>query len=131
MKIVIVILTMFILTGCGEKRVNNIDSNIEESRIKMNTNNEVVGLKKIDGLQIEKTITYENGISKVGIDVTNISDQVIVIDYIKMTYKTDDKEVVLSMPISDPVIPNQKIHSILTTDIDLTSATSVDYEFIK
>jgi len=58
MKIVIVILTMFILTGCGEKRVNNIDSNIEESKIKMNTNNEVVGLKKIDGLQIEKTIYF-------------------------------------------------------------------------
>jgi len=131
MKVLIAILLVFILTGCGGKSINNIENNIEEEKIKMNTNEEVIGLKKIDGLQIEKTITYENGISKVGIDVTNISDQVIIIDYIKMTYKTTDDEIVLSMPISDPIIPNQKIHSILTTDMDLTSAISVDYDFIK
>ena len=131
MKVLIAILSVFILTGCGGKSINNIENNIEEEKIKMNTNEEVIGLKKIDGLQIEKTITYENGISKVGIDVTNISDQVIIIDYIKMTYKTTDDEIVLSMPISDPIIPNQKIHSILTTDMDLTSAISVDYDFIK
>ena len=131
MKVLITVLFIFILTGCGSKNINNIENNIEEEKIKMNTNNEVVGIKKIDGLQIEKTITYENGISKVGIDVTNISDQVIIIDYIKMTYKTVDNEIVLSMPISDPIIPNQSVHSILTTDIDLTSAISVDYDFVK
>ena len=131
MKVLIAILLVFILTGCGGKSINNIENNIEEEKIKMNANEEVIGLKKIDGLQIDKTITYENGISKVGIDVTNISDQVIIIDYIKMTYKTTDDEIVLSMPISDPIIPNQKIHSILTTDMDLTSAISVDYDFIK
>ena len=129
---ILVITSIFVLAGCGKSK-KVVTPDVDEEKIKTNTNENVIGEKEIDGLKIEKSsIIYEDGITTLTTSVTNISNEVQVIDSIRITYTDEDgTRTELIGAIGEPITQNQTVYITSTTDIDLTNAVSVEYEIIK
>lgn len=129
---VLVVSSVFVLTGCGKNK-KVVTPDIEEEKIKTNTNENVIKEAEIDGLKIEKSsIVYEDGLTTLTTSITNISNEVKVVDSIKITYTLEDgTKTDLLAVIGDPITQNQTVYITSTTDIDLTNAVSVEYEIMK
>ena len=128
----LVVLSIFTLTGCGKEN-NNKSVKIDNEKIKTNTNEEVIKEVEIDGLKINRSsLVYEEGICTLTTSITNVSNDVIVVDSVKIIYSDKEgNETILLAPVGDPITQNQTVYVTSTTDIDLTNAVSVRYEIIK
>ena len=125
----ILMVSVLVLTGCGSKNTTRIP----EEKIKSNTNEEVIQTKEVDGLKIEKaSLVYEGGRTTLTTSVTNVTKEVIKVDYIKIKYTDDNgKETVLLGEIGDTLKPNEVVRITSRTDVDLTKAVKVEYEVVK
>lgn len=127
----IIVLSVFMLSGCGSKKPSEPQS--QEGKIKVNTNEDVIGSKEIDGLKIERaSLVYEDNLSTLTTSVTNTKEEDITIDYIEITYTDEDgKETILIGEVGEILKQNQVVYITSTTDVDLTKAIKAEYKIVK
>ena len=129
--VVMLILSVFTLSGCGSKKKN--EPIPQEQKLRVNTNEAVIGSKEIDGLSIAKaSLVYENGISTLTTSIRNISSDTINVDHVEITYfDNEGNTTVLIGEVGEAILKNQTVYITSTTDVDLTKAVRAEYVVVK
>ena len=124
----IVLAATLLLTGCGKKK--------EETKndVKTNTEENVVKDQEVDGLKMTNTsLTITNGISTLVTEVSNNTGSDYQLEEFTIIIKDKDGNVLATIPgyVGD-VIENGSTKTIDSSiDIDLSNASSVEYEIKK
>ena len=124
----VVLATTLLLTGCGKKKEepkNDVKSNTEENVIKD---------QEVDGLKMTNTsLTITNGISTLVTEVSNNTGVDYQLEEFTITIKDKDGNVLATLPgYVGETIENGSTKTIDSSiDIDLSNATSVEYEIKK
>ena len=124
----VVLATTLLLTGCGKKKEepkNDVKSNTEENVIKD---------QEVDGLKMTNTsLTITNGISTLVTEVSNNTGADYQLEEFTITIKDKDGNVLATLPgYVGETIENGSTKTIDSSiDIDLSNATSVEYEIKK
>ena len=122
-KLIVVILSLFILTGCNNSTVvNNSKVNNNESI----TKEQVVGNFTFSNI----SLIYEKGSSTFKVSVTNNTDTKLEVNKFNIILKTSsgDTITILNGYIGDEIEANTTIESSISSDIDLSEAYSVEFE---
>ncbi len=126
-----VLLITGILTGCGCKKRDKIESIVPqyEANFDITKEQEVEGLKFTD----VSLIINKNGISEFSAKVTNTNDEIYKLSTIKMIFKDKKGNLVdyFIGVIGSDITPNESRSLTFTTDKDLTKASQIEYEIIK
>lgn len=126
-----VLLITGILTGCGCKKSDKIESIVPqyEANFDITKEQEVEGLKFTD----VSLIINKNGISEFSAKVTNTNDEIYKLSTIKMIFKDKKGNLVdyFIGVIGSDITPNESRSLTFTTDKDLTKASQIEYEIIK
>lgn len=127
-------LTLF-ATGCGctKGKEENEGKNTEPETV-INTNEDVIKDQTFDGLQMTNTsLVTTDGISSLVTEVTNNTGSDYYLNEFTITVKNADGTVVATLPgYVGEVIRNGETKTINSSiDIDLSSATSIEYSVVK
>ena len=124
----IVLAATLLLTGCGKKK--------EETKndVKTNTEENVVKDQEVDGLKMTNTsLTITNGISTLVTEVSNNTGSDYQLEEFTIIIKDKTDNVLATIPgYVGETIENGSTKTIDSSiDIDLSNATSVEYEIKK
>lgn len=123
-KIIMIIISLLLITGCSANEQKNNNS-------KVNNNENITKEQTIGDFKISNvSLISENGSSTLKITITNTTDHNVNINDFKVTFKSKSGSVITILngfSIED-VEPNLGLDISLDSDIDLSKATSVEYE---
>ena len=92
-KIILILLLLVTLTGCG--KTNNEEVKEETEEIKYITSDTLKEEKEISGLKLEFiSLEYNKGISTLKVRVTNESDTESIEKYVNILYKNKEGNIV-------------------------------------
>lgn len=129
-KILIIILSLLIITGCGCKNKENNTRNETNSNIKTNNNKDFKKNQTIDGIEISSiNLSYQNEISTFTAVVTNKSSINKKIGIIDIIIKDENKNEIITLKgmIDKTMKINESASINASTSIDLTNAKYVEY----
>lgn len=127
-----------LVTGCGKSKETNKENKNEpinnESKVEINTNEDVIKDQNIDGIEITQTsLLYEDGLSYLNATVTNNTGTDYTLNEYRINVKDSDGNIIIAIPgYVGSVIKNgesKNMSSVVTED--LSKASSIEYEFIK
>lgn len=122
MKKIIIVIFLILLTGCNEK-----DELLEADKV--NLNDSVIENKTIGNISTSDTsVIYNQGLTTFKVTLTNNAEE-IYLNKIKVIFKTKNDSVITNLEgyIGQTLIDTTIIT--LTSDIDLTNAYSIEYNF--
>ena len=136
-KIILILLLLVTLTGCG--KTNNEETNNEETKkeeteeIKYITSDTLKEEKEISGLKLEFiSLEYNKGISTLKVRVTNESDIETIEKYVNILYKNKEGNIVYTaLGYIKKLSPKEDTILIVNDTIDLSNVESVEYEVIE
>lgn len=127
---IIIVLSLSLITGCGTKKEENNTKNEEN----YNTNEGVIKDQKVGELKFTNTslLTTENNSTLVTM-VTNPTDEDIEIRIFKINVKDKNGKTLATLEgYVGGVIPSKESREITSNvDINLDSATAIEYEMVK
>ena len=121
-KILIVMISILFLTGCGSK------STISNS--KLNNNENIIKDQTINNFSItDISLNYKKGTSTLKLTITNTLDQDVNINKFEVVFKTENGSVITTLDgkVIDSMKANESITLTLNTDVNLSEAYSVEY----
>lgn len=124
MKKIYILLFCIMWTGCSS-------SSISPTYIETNYNENIIKEQTIDGLYMNNvSVLYEKGFTTFQVDVTNQSGQDIIKKKFDVIFKTTSGVVITTLHGSlENVNVGSVFHVVLTSDIDLSDAYSLEYKF--
>ena len=130
-KIILILLLLVTLTGCG--KTNNEEVKEETEEIKYITSDTLKEEKEISGLKLEFiSLEYNKGISTLKVRVTNESDRETIEKYVNILYKNSEGNIVYTaLGYIKKLSPNESTVLIVNDTIDLSNVESVEYEVIE
>lgn len=138
-KMLIFMVLLLTITGCGSKKtensnepITNIAQNIQEQNDKIRS--KIMPNKIVDGISFENTILMiEDGATQIITNVKNTNDTDIQIENFNMIVKNIKEQVLTTIPsyIGGILAPNESKIIKSSIDISLETATSIDYELIN
>ena len=130
-KIILILLLLVTLTGCG--KTNNEEVKEETEEIKYITSDTLKEEKEISGLKLEFiSLEYNKGISTLKVRVTNESDIETIEKYVNILYKNSEGNIVYTaLGYIKKLSPKEDTVLIVNDTIDLSNVESVEYEVIE
>ena len=130
-KIILILLLLVTLTGCG--KTNNEEVKEETEEIKYITSDTLKEEKEISGLKLEFiSLEYNKGISTLKVRVTNESDRETIEKYVNILYKNSEGNIVYTaLGYIKKLSPKEDTILIVNDNIDLSNVESVEYEVIE
>ena len=130
-KIILILLLLVTLTGCG--KTNNEEVKEETEEIKYITSDTLKEEKEISGLKLEFiSLEYNKGISTLKVRVTNESDRETIEKYVNILYKNSESNIVYTaLGYIKKQSPKEDTILIVNDTIDLSNVESVEYEVIE
>ena len=130
-KIILILLLLVTLTGCG--KTNNEEVKEETEEIKYITSDTLKEEKEISGLKLEFiSLEYNKGISTLKVRVTNESDTESIEKYVNILYKNSEGNIVYTaLGYIKKLSPKEDTVLIVNDTIDLSNVESVEYEVIE
>ena len=130
-KIILILLLLVTLTGCG--KTNNEEVKEETEEIKYITSDTLKEEKEISGLKLEFiSLEYNKGISTLKVRVTNESDTETIEKYVNILYKNSESNIVYTaLGYIKKLSPKEDTILIVNDTIDLSNVESVEYEVIE
>ena len=130
-KIILILLLLVTLTGCG--KTNNEEAKEETEEIKYITSDTLKEEKEISGLKLEFiSLEYNKGISTLKVRVTNESDRETIEKYVNILYKNKEGNIVYTaLGYIKKLSPKEDTILIVNDTIDLSNVESVEYEVIE
>ena len=130
-KIILILLLLVTLTGCG--KTNNEEVKEETEEIKYITSDTLKEEKEISGLKLEFiSLEYNKGISTLKVRVTNESDRETIEKYVNILYKNKEGNIVYTaLGYIKKLSPGEDTILIVNDTIDLSNVESVEYEVIE
>lgn len=130
-KIILILLLLVTLTGCG--KTNNEEVKEETEEIKYITSDTLKEEKEISGLKLEFiSLEYNKGISTLKVRVTNESDRETIEKYVNILYKNSESNIVYTaLGYIKKLSPKEDTILIVNDTIDLSNVESVEYEVIE
>lgn len=130
-KIILILLLLVTLTGCG--KTNNEEVKEETEEIKYITSDTLKEKKEISGLKLEFiSLEYNKGISTLKVRVTNESDRETIEKYVNILYKNSEGNIVYTaLGYIKKLSPGEDTILIVNDTIDLSNVESVEYEVIE
>ena len=130
-KIILILLLLVTLTGCG--KTNNEEAKEETEEIKYITSDTLKEEKEISGLKLEFiSLEYNKGISTLKVRVTNESDTETIEKYVNILYKNKEGNIVYTaLGYIKKLSPKEDTILIVNDTIDLSNVESVEYEVIE
>lgn len=130
-KIILILLLLVTLTGCG--KTNNEEVKEETEEIKYITSDTLKEEKEISGLKLEFiSLEYNKGISTLKVRVTNESDRETIEKYVNILYKNKEGNIVYTaLGYIKKLSPKEDTILIVNDTIDLSNVESVEYEVIE
>lgn len=130
-KIILILLLLVSLTGCG--KTNNEEVKEETEEIKYITSDTLKEEKEISGLKLEFiSLEYNKGISTLKVRVTNESDRETIEKYVNILYKNKEGNIVYTaLGYIKKLSPKEDTILIVNDTIDLSNVESVEYEVIE
>jgi uncharacterized protein YcfL len=125
-KILIIILSLLIITGCACSKKNN-----NESKLENNLNEELIKEQIISDIQISNiNIVYENEISTFTAIVTNNGKSNKKIGVIDIIFKDEEGQEIITLKglIDKNLKPNESSSINAGTSIDLRNAKNIEYK---
>lgn len=124
-KIIILILSLFLITGCSlfnKETVVNSEVNNNADIIK----EQIVGNFTVSNI----SLVYLNGTSNFDVNITNNTEEELTISRFNVTFKTKSGTVIttISGNTGIKVQPKGSIEESMVSDIDLSNAYSVEYD---
>ena len=132
-KIILILLLLVTLTGCGKTNNEENKKNEEKDEIKYITSDTLKEEKKISGLKLEFiSLEYNKGISTLKVRVTNESDRETIEKYVNILYKNKEGNIVYTaLGYIKKLSPKEDTILIVNDTIDLSNVESVEYEVIE
>ena len=132
-KIILILLLLVTLTGCGKTNNEENKKNEEKDEIKYITSDTLKEEKKISGLKLEFiSLEYNKGISTLKVRVTNESDRETLEKYVNILYKNKEGNIVYTaLGYIKKLSPKEDTILIVNDTIDLSNVESVEYEVIE
>ena len=130
---ILALLSLSLLTGCGDKK-EPTDKVNEEEQIKTNTNENVIKDQELEVFKFTNTsLVYENGNSVLEIAVTNTSAETQYLEEFKIHVRDKDGNEIVTMTgfIGDQIGAGETKIITSTYGEDLTTAASIDYEIVR
>ena len=119
-KILVILLSLVLVTGCSSKIFNNSKVNNNENIIKEQTFGNLV----INNI----SLVYEKGVYTFKFTLTNNGDKANV-SKLNITFKNENDSVITTLDGSfGEIDANTSLDMVLTSDIDLSNAYKVEYE---
>ena len=132
-KIIVLLIGLVLVTGCGcTKKEETKEEKITD--VKVNNNEEVVKDRELDGLSFTNTsLTSINKHWQLVTKVTNNTESDYNLNEFKIIAKDKDGNIITTLiGYVGGVIPKGQTREIETgTYVDLTKATSIEYEVVK
>ena len=130
-KIILILLLLVTLTGCG--KTNNEEVKEETEEIKYITSDTLKEEKEISGLKLEFiSLEYNKGISTLKVRVTNESDTESIEKYVNILCKNKEGNIVYTaLGYIKKLSPKEDTILIVNDTIDLSNVESVEYEVIE
>ena len=131
-KIILLAICMTLITGCGcsKKEIKKE----EQLDVKVNTNEDVVKDKELDGLKFTNTsLTSIDKHWTLITKVENNTDSDYTLNEFKITVKDKDNNVITTLTgYVGGIVPKGQSREISSgTYVDLTNATNIEYEVVK
>ena len=132
-KIILILLLLVTLTGCGKTNNEENKKNEEKDEIKYITSDTLKEEKEISGLKLEFiSLEYNKGISTLKVRVTNESDRETIEKYVNILYKNKEGNIVYTaLGYIKKLSPKEDTILIVNDTIDLSNVESVEYEVIE
>lgn len=129
------ILCITLLAGCGKKKEtkNEEKQDIPQGNVNINTKEDVIGDKEVESFKFEKTsLTYDGEVSRLETKVTNISEEEQTIIEFRIHIIKDEVEIA-NLPgyIGSTLKAGESRILTTTYGVDITGATSINYEIIR
>lgn len=125
------LLVLGLVTGCGCKKQK---TKKEELKVEVNTEKDVIKDQKVDGIDMTNTsLVTTNGSSKLLTKVTNNTDSDYILNEYTIIIKNKEGKVLTKVPgyLGDKIKKGETRIINATTDVDITGATSIEYEVKK
>lgn len=126
------VLSIFFVVGCGKKETKKVLPIVEDQLI---TNNEIEVLKEteIDGIKIgDIAIIKEGNITTMSASITNVTNEVIFLDSVNVTFEYEDGTTsMVNLLVDTPIVTQQVVQASSSTTDDLTKAKNVYYDLVK
>lgn len=123
-KILFVIISILILTGCNKKEeVTNL--------IKVNQNENIIKEQVVSNLTLtDVSLYYEKGLSTFNAKIKNDTENDIAISDFNIVFKNENGTIIIKLKENDINIieANSSKNISIVSDIDLSNAYSVEYE---
>lgn len=132
--LVLLIVPVLLLTGCGCKRKDNDNIRLEEynNSEKANVRENIIKEQEINGLRFSNiALIFEDGNSTFSVEITNLTDNNIEVNSIKLLFKDRDGKKIVEIPgyVGNTLEPKTSTIMISSSNIDLRGASSVEYIF--
>ena len=126
------VLSIFFVVGCGKKETKKVLP-LEDDKLITNNNIEVLKEVEIDGIKISDiAIIKEENITTVSASVTNVTNEVIFLDSVNVTYEFEDGTTsMINLLVDTPIVTQQVVQTSSSTTDDLTKAVKVSYNLVK
>lgn len=126
------VLSIFFVVGCGKKETKKVLPIVEDQLI---TNNEIEVLKEteINGIKIgDIAIIKEGNITTMSASITNVTNEVIFLDSVNVTFEYEDGTTsMVNLLVDTPIVTQQVVQASSSTTDDLTKAKNVYYDLVK
>lgn len=132
-KLVLLIVPVLLLTGCGCKRKdNNIRLEEYNNSEKANVKENIIKEQEINGLKFSNiALIFEDENSTFSVEITNLTDNSIEVNSIRLLFKDKDGKKIVEVPgyVGSILEPKTSIIMMANSNIDLRGASSVEYIF--
>lgn len=136
LMVIISLLNLFILTGCGCSK-KNINDNEDITNLEIVKNEQLLKEETLDVFKIKNTeIIYDDDMTRFTSSITNLTNEVqnlswlkVYITYVDLNDIERNTEILIS--VGDSLQPNETISTTTKVGADLRNTRSVSYEVIK
>lgn len=123
---------LLLFVGCGKKEEEKKPSNNPpEEKPVVNKNPGIVDVQEIDGLKFsDASMVRDNGSTVFSVLVTNLTGADYTGEKIDIVFKDKDDNIIMAsyMTIPGDSIAKEEVKQLsFTTDVDLSSATTIEY----
>ncbi len=126
------VLSIFFVVGCGKKETKKVLP-IEEDQLITNNEIEVLKETEIEGIKIgDIAIIKEGNITTMSASITNVTNEVIFLDSVNVTFEYEDGTTsMVNLLVDTPIVTQQVVQASSSTTDDLTKAKNVYYDLVK
>lgn len=133
--IIVLILLLFIPISISLAIKNNKKDldNVEKNKKSYNINSNIISEKEIEGYKItDVKVEMINGLTTYTAKAINITNDTKDLVGFNIYFENKEKALgMISVYINEKLNPNDSVDLINYSDLDLTSATDINYELIK